>query len=99
MRTIYIDNEFKCHISDDGNMTAVETDFFDNKCDTFIEGYIYIPYGESRIDPDGTIYMGRMIAPWKSYDELNVAQREYETQQLAEYSEALQLLGVDLNDN
>ena len=26
---IYIDADFKCHVSDDGTMTAVETDFFD----------------------------------------------------------------------
>jgi len=27
--TIFIDSEFKCHITDDGTMTAVETDSFD----------------------------------------------------------------------
>ena len=29
MKTIYIDSDFKCHLVDDGTMTAVETDFFD----------------------------------------------------------------------
>lgn len=36
MKTIYIDPEFKCHVSDDGTMRAVETNAFDGKCDAFI---------------------------------------------------------------
>lgn len=28
---IYIDSEYHCHVTDDGTMTAVETDFFDSK--------------------------------------------------------------------
>ena len=40
MKRIYIDNEFKCHVMDDGTMTAIETDFFDGKCDAYIEGYV-----------------------------------------------------------
>ena len=64
MRTIYIDTENKCHIYNDGTMTAVETDFFDGKCDAFVEGYRCIPE--------------KMTAPWKPYSELAAAQRQYE---------------------
>jgi len=32
MKTIYIDSDFKCHVSNDDTMRAVETDFFDGKC-------------------------------------------------------------------
>ena len=78
MRTIYIDSENKCHTSNDGTMTAVETDFFDGKCDTFVEGYCY-EVRENSIS----------IYPWKPYDELDTAQREYERQLLAEYESAL----------
>ena len=39
MRTIYIDENFKCHLDNDGTMITVETDFFDGKCKAFIEGY------------------------------------------------------------
>ena len=28
MKTIYLDSDFKCHVSNDGTMLAVETDFF-----------------------------------------------------------------------
>ena len=89
MRTIYIDSEFKCHIADDGTMTAVETTFFDGKCNAFVEGYRFVPYGESWTRSDGAVFHGEMISPWKDYAELDNAQREYEKQLLAEYEKAL----------
>lgn len=84
MRAIYIDSDYKCHIADDGTMAAVETTYFDGKCDTFVEGYRYIPQGESWTRSDGKVFTGEMIAPWKPYSELDAAQREYERQLLAE---------------
>ena len=94
MKTIYIDKDFKCHIQNDGTMTAVETDYFDRKCDTLIEGYRFVPFGESWTRADGAVFHGEMIAPWKDFAELDKAQREYEKQLLAEYAEALKTLGV-----
>lgn len=67
MRTIYIDSEYKCHTINDGTMTAVETGFFDGKCDTFVEGYCYD-------DRNGYV----TIYPWKPYSELDAAQAQYE---------------------
>lgn len=93
---IYIDSEYKCHISNDGTMTAVDVDFFDGKCDVFIEGYRYIPFGKSWECPDGTIFTGKMVSPWKDYNELNEAQRTYERQKLAMYEEALKIMGVEV---
>ena len=77
-RTIYIDKNFKCHTSDDGMMTEIQMDFFDGKCDEFVEGYRYVPAGESWTRADGVVFTGEMIAPWKHYSELDAAQREYE---------------------
>ena len=94
MRTIYIDTEFKCHITDDGTMTAIETDFFDGKCDAYIEGYRFVPDGEVWEKEDGSVFRGEMIAPWRDYAELERAQMAYERQLLAEYAEALKVLGV-----
>lgn len=94
MKTIYIDSEFKCHISNDGTMTEVETTFFDDKCDFFIEGYRFIPSGESWTRSDGAVFNGEMVTPWKDYSELDSTQREYEQQLLAEYAEALKVVGV-----
>ena len=82
---VYIDSDCKCHISNDGTMTAVETDFFDGKFDAFIEGYRFVPEGESWTRSDGVVFHGEMIAPWKPYNELDAAQREHEKQMLAEY--------------
>lgn len=78
MRTIYIDKDYHCHTANDGTMTTVETDFFDGKCDAFVEGYCY---------DTGNGYP--QIYPWKPLEELDNAQREYEQQLLAEYEAAL----------
>lgn len=85
MKTIYIDSEFKCHVSDDGTMRSVETNVFDGKCDAFIEGYRFIPAGESWTRSDGVTFTGEMVAPWMDYAELDAAQRAYEKDLLAEY--------------
>ena len=92
MVKIYIDSDFKCHVSDDGTMTTVETDFFDGKCDTFIEGYRFVPVGESWTREDGEVFRGEMIAPRKPYKELDAAQRKYEQEKLADAENALAIL-------
>ena len=81
---IYIDSNFHCYESNqDGNLREVETDFFDGKCSEFIEGYCY---------DDSKGYVA--IYPWKLFDELEDAQHEYEREKLAEYEEALKVMGV-----
>lgn len=92
MRTIYIDSEFKCHITNDGTMTAVETSAFDGKCDTFIEGHRFVPKGEIRTNEDGDEFAGEQVTPWKDYDELDAVQREYERERLADAENALAIL-------
>lgn len=82
---IYIDSEFKCHISDDGTMTSVETDVFDGKCKEYIEGFRFVPSGAVWMRSDGVSFRGEMISPWKDYAKLDAAQRSYEKQLLAEY--------------
>jgi hypothetical protein len=76
METVYIDSMNRCHRFNDGTMTAVETDFFVGKCDSFVEGYCYDT-------SNGHIY------PWKPYSKLDAAQRQYEREQIAEYEKAL----------
>ena len=87
MKTIYYDSDFKCHVTNDGMMTAVETNFFDGKCDNFIEGYRFVPDGKTWTRSDGVVFHGEMISPWKDYAELDNAQREYERQLLKELQE------------
>lgn len=102
MKTVYLDSDFKCHIADDGTFTAVETDFFDGKCDSYIEGYRFVPSGESWRRSDGTVFRGEMATPWKPWTTLDAAQREYEREQYAAMAaeledarEALTMLGVE----
>ena len=71
---IYLDVEYRCHLTDDGTMKEAETDFFDDKCTVFIEGYRFIPAGESWTRRDGVVFHGEMIAPAEDYDSLTKAQ-------------------------
>lgn len=104
--TIYLDSDFKCHGDDpDGVYTAVETDVLDGKCVEFIEGYRFVPVGQSWTREDGVVFSGRMLAPWKPWEELDAAQREYErgryealAAELADAQAALQMLGVTADE-
>lgn len=90
---IYIDSQYRCHSTNqDGNLREVETDFFDGKCIAFIEGYRFVPAGETWTRSDGIVFSGKMITPWKPYDELDAVQREYEQEKLADAEAALAIL-------
>lgn len=80
---VYIDADFKCHTADDGTRQPVSSGFFDGKCPKFIEGYRFIPQGETWVRSDGTVFAGEMIAPWLPYEELEKAQTAWEHEQLA----------------
>ena len=96
---VYVDADYRCHASNDGTMNSVETDVFDGKCDAFIEGYRFIPAGESWTREDGSVFTGEMIAPWKPYAELAAAQSEYEKNraEMEDMRKALALMGVTLD--
>lgn len=93
---IYIDKDYKCHVTDDGTMIPIETNFFDLKSTDFIEGYRYVPKGETWIREDGVAFTGEMITPWKDFNELNLTQRIYEKQLLTEYVDSLRIMGVEV---
>lgn len=76
--TIFIDNDFKCHVTDDGTMRPVETGFFDGKTSYFIESYRFIPAGEQWINPQGIIFRGEMVSPWRDYSKAAIAQDGYD---------------------
>ena len=94
MKTIYIDADFKCYLEDAEGRTAIETSVFDDIAPAVIEGYRYVPDGQSWTREDGTVFTGEMVAPWKDSRELEALQRDYERQKLAEYESALKTLGV-----
>ena len=98
---IYIDSiNFKCHTTNpDGTFLEVETDFFDGKCATFIEGYRFVPSGYSWTRSDGVVFHGEMVSPWKDWRELDAAQRAYEREQLAQYEASLSEIETALGVN
>ena len=92
---IYIDSDHKCHVLPAEDRREFDVPFFDGKCDTFVEGYRYVPTGEYWVRADGRIFKGEMIAPWKDYDKLERAQLEYEIEQYkAALTEIETALGV-----
>ena len=78
---IYIDGEFKCHVSPGDGLTAAETDFCDGKAPGVIEGYRFVPEGQSWTRSDGVVFAGEMVSPWKDWGELDEVQRAYEREQ------------------
>lgn len=94
--TVYIDSDFRCHTSDTGGLTTVDTDFFDGKCHRYIEGYRFVPAGQSWIRSDGVVFTGEMIAPAEDIRLLQAAQAAYEEARAenADALAALEVLGV-----
>lgn len=96
---VYIDNEYKCHVTNDGTLTAIETPFFDGKCPAYVEGYRFVPAGEVWTHSDGMEFKGAMISPWKDYNVLKAYQEQYEAMlsERQDMQTALETLGVNAN--
>lgn len=88
--TIYIDDDYKCYVSAADGRRAVETDFFNGKCDEWIESYRFVPAGETWVQEDnGVMFRGEMVTPWKDLSEAYVAQAEYLSGRNTQYEAAL----------
>ena len=87
--TIYIDSDYKCHVSTADGRRAVETNFFDGKCPEWIESYRFVPAGDTWMREDGEEFRGEMTAPWKDLGNAYAAQAAYVTAQNAQYEAAL----------
>lgn len=98
MKTIYIDSDFKCHVSFGDGLASVETDTFDGKCDAYIEGYRFVPAGSTWMRDDGVEFSGEMISPWKDWQELDDAQREYEQEQYKTLAAETAILSAALDE-
>ena len=70
--TIYLDSDYICHTNPADGRRAIETDAFDGKEKAYIEGYRFIPVGETWTRSDGVQFNGLMIAPAKNYDRIMV---------------------------
>ena len=87
--TIYIDIDYKCYVSAAEGRRAIETNEFDGKCPEWIESFRFVPAGETWVNPNGEMFRGEMIAPWKDLGEAYAAQTAYVTAQNAQYEAAL----------
>ncbi len=75
---IYLDSDFRCHLKNDGTMATVETDAFNGMADAYIEGFRYVPGGQTWTRPDGVIFQGLMISAAENYNSLIKTQEQYE---------------------
>lgn len=73
---IYLDKDFICHTEYADGLMEVETNAFDGKCQALIEGYRYVPVGETWIREDGAQFKGEMVTPITDYRILEIAQNE-----------------------
>ena len=96
---IYIDNDYMCHASDDGTMREFEVEFFEGKCAAFIEGYRYVPAGETWTRSDGVEFAGEMISPAVDSRILEAYQAQYEADaaEREDMQTALETLGVTVD--
>lgn len=101
---IYIDANFKCHTAAAEGRREFDAEFFNGKCKALIEGYRYVPAGETWTRADGAAFPGEMISPWKDYAILAAAQAAYEQAQaesaaeIADMQSALNVMGVSVNE-
>lgn len=100
MKTYYLDANYRLHLSSANGLTPWKDvdGFFDGKCATYIEGYRFIPSGKTWTREDGAVFTGKMFTPWKDYNELDEAQREYELQQIKEMTTTIAELDEALLD-
>ena len=96
--TIYIDSDYKCHVSEAEGRRAVETDSFDSKCPEWIESFRFVPSDETWTRGDGELFTG-MLAPWKDLGEAYAAQTAYVAAQNAQYEATLSEIEVALGVN
>lgn len=73
--TIYIDSDYRCYTENAEGRRAVEADAFDGKEKAYIEGYRFIPEGETWTRSDGAEFFGEMISAIIDYTQIltNVA--------------------------
>ena len=77
---IYIDPDYKCHVSSDGTMREFDVESLDGKCPAYIEGCRYVPIDESWTRPDGHVFDGEMFTLWRDSRLLEKFQAQYDAQ-------------------
>ena len=98
MKTIYLNADFQCSLTEKADtVQSIETDYFNGKCNAYIEGYRFVPQGQTWTRNDGVVFAGEMIAPFKDYTQMEMVQKLYE--QLAEDITYTQLAVAELYES
>lgn len=91
MKKIYLDNNFICHLTNEGGMKEIETDVFDGVINDVIPYYRYIPNGEEWVNPKtGMILHGLFV---QAIDSVAI-DKKIQLIVLQDMREALNILGV-----
>lgn len=93
---IYLDSEFKCHVTNADNLIEVTAPSnFDGMCDKAIECMRYVPAGMTYTKPDRTTIHGEFIQCFDSVAAM-AYQAQYDEMKadMEDMREALNLLGV-----
>ncbi|MBO5496352.1 MAG: hypothetical protein J5967_03030 [Oscillospiraceae bacterium] len=96
---VFLDSAYRCHLTDDGTRRMAELPFFDGKCQTFVEGYRFVPAGETWRREDGRTFAGEMLAPAEDYAALEKAQRQHELDEQAHLEELGALIEEIYNED
>lgn len=96
MKTIYLDSNFMCHLTDDGTMIAVQTEALDHLCNNAIELIRFVPEGLTWTRPDERAIHGEFIQATDS-SRIDAYQRQWmeDQAQMSDMQNALEILGVN----
>jgi hypothetical protein len=96
---IYIDADCLCHSSPAEGLREFDVPDFGGKCAALIEGYRYVPLGETWTRSDGIEFIGEMIAPFVDSRILEAYQQQYEAMlpEMTDMQTALETLGVTVD--
>lgn len=90
MKTIYLDKDYMCHLTNNGTMQEVETNIFDGTANGAIPFYRYIPADTEWVDAKGTVFHGLFIQATDS----NAIDRAIRQALIDDMQAALDILGV-----
>lgn len=97
MKKIFLNKNFECSIiQKEDTIQSIETDVFDGKCGAFIEGYRFVPAGQSWTREDGVVFSGEMVAPFKDSQLLETVQNMYEQVQAGQEAQNSQIAYIGM---
>lgn len=85
---VYIDSDYKCHVTPIAGARSIDDTFFYNKCPDLIESYRYVPAGETWTRDDGVVFTA-MVVPWRDIRQYDGEQQQYLLDKLAAAQAAL----------